>query len=140
MDHEHSWDGICDQLGDMPVSKSLFCYIVKTLQKVPDDVRDFVYENCEFVSVEAPAGQTIHTQCVKLKRRPWLIILTENDLTDDYMSIIAHEVAHAYSGHENYGIGTYDEAKRTENEACSLAKQWGFAGTGTELYKCLDEE
>lgn len=68
-----------------------------------------------------------------------LILLSEHIVDkyerEDIVSIIAHEIAHAYLGHANSHSLRSDEvhiADEMEVEACELARSWGFSGRGTD--------
>ncbi len=92
---EHSLEGVRDNLGELSVSAELEGYIFNTVRKLPDTVKEFVYKNCQFISIEAPGGRAIYTKSKDATRRPWVIILTDNKLSEDYQSVVAHEIAHA---------------------------------------------
>jgi len=70
-------------------------------------------------------GPPIYGQArFRLKQR-WLIVLSEDVLSDEPHGSIAHEIAHAYLGHDRQAIGTSIDV---EYQACDLAAKWGFGG------------
>ena len=129
---ENSFDGVFDNLGHLNVGVTLEGVIVRAVHKLPPKVREFVYGRCVFVSFAEGGGQCYY----KRTKRPWLIILGEK--ADE--SVVAHEIAHARLGHKCDLLGNNMEvAFKTETEACSLAKEWGFVGLGTEVDKEIIE-
>ena len=59
----------------------------------------------------------------------WLILLEENLTEKDARSIIAHEIAHAWLGHNRLAA---DTDASVEIEAVRQVKQWGFTGLGAD--------
>lgn len=94
--------------------------IYSTITHLHPEIREFIFDQCHFVSMEGLYGRCVYERC----RRPWLIILNEN--ADEFT--IAHEIAHAYLGHNKHEEGRDIEiGKKQEDEADSLAKKWGFS-------------
>jgi hypothetical protein len=84
--------------------------IIRVLYQLPEDVVIFALDRCSFVSVgKAASGMVlpgkigVHSQ-KKRSRNCWLIILDERSTDDE--SVIAHEIAHAWLGHDR--ISAYD--------------------------------
>lgn len=134
--------------------------IIQTLARLPEEVQEFVCTRCRFLSIGGSANAVVlngnmlfppplhFPEGIKwaieqgrieelLSNPPKLILLSEhivdNYEREDIVSIIAHEIAHAYLGHEPRHVGSEVNlpAKR-EVEACELARQWGFSGMGTD--------
>ncbi len=134
--------------------------IIQTLALLPKEVREFVFDRCRFLSIGRSANAVVlggsmllpfplnSSQGIKwaieqgrieefLSNPPKLILLSEH-IVDEYewednLSAIAHEIAHAYLGHEPRHVG--DEVNlpaEREVEACELARRWGFSGRGTD--------
>jgi len=126
----HTPEGINYNLDRQACSDALQYHIVKTLYRLPDEVREFVYENCRFSSV---ADTAVHRTTKDVKRYPWLILLHEQELDEDYQSVIARTIAHAYLDHRQYGVGwEVSEAAKYDKEATALVKKWGFVGPGAK--------
>ncbi len=109
----------------------LHAAIARALAKVPKTVLEFVLEKCIFLSTEQ-IGIVWPGRIAK--KCSWIIILNFCDLEeDDWESVIAHEVAHAFLGHDRMGL---DDQLDLERQACSLVKEWGFTGLGTDTEYC----
>lgn len=90
----------------------------RAISRLPDEVREFAYDRCRFASVGASMiGQTLPPGT------RWLILVRDEE-TDE--SVIAHEIAHAWRGHE--GPNTDSQ----EQEVRALVRSWGFSGLGTD--------
>jgi len=137
---DHSLDGILYQLGTLHVSHAMEVCIVKTISKLPDKVKEFIYDNCQFTAISSDSGQTICMTTKQNRMRPWLIILSEEN-KEDYESVIAHEIAHAWLRHKGAPgeILPIEKCKSNELEACFFARQWGFVGSGTVIDKGFAE-
>lgn len=112
--------------------------IAKVLPKIPNDVRDYVLNECFIFSagkgdfgVTWPASMILNSYD---RLRSWIIILSEDMPEDDKDSIIAHEIAHAYLKHDRLS----DVPVEVEKDACLLVKGWGFDGLGTNLEHCYE--
>jgi len=115
-------EGIMDNLGGLQVDRDLEFTIVKTLQKLPPRVRNYVYKNCAFTSIPKAGGQSL---CRHKIKKPWLIILS--DKADE--NVVAHEIAHARLGHKIDFPSIWPPIEwsyQTEKEACEQATKWGF--------------
>ena len=90
---------------------------------MPADARQFALDHCIFVSV----GSSSPAQVLPPTDR-WTVLLEEGQpsVTE---SVVAHEVAHAWLGHEGQNT---DEQER---DARSLARSWGFTGLGADDVK-----
>lgn len=136
---EHRPEGVSYELsGAMCVtSDDLRAIVAEVLLKVPDDVRDFVYWNCYFSSIECRAVFRDHTGKKEADLLYWHIFLYEDyDDKDDYQSVIAHLIANAYLGHNKKNCfmpPKVKEALKYEREACELVKKWGFVGSGAKV-------
>lgn len=111
--------------------------IVKVLSKLPDNVVQFALDRCSFTSVgKVTAGMVlpgkvgIHPS-EKRSRNCWLIILDERSTDDE--SVIAHEIAHAWLGHDRTSA---DDQETWEIDAANLTKEWGFEGRGSDPEFC----
>ena len=125
---ENSLEGVAYWLGDLPFGESLETVTIQAVHRLPDAVREFVYCHCRFASA-GDAGVTI--RCVPEAGRPWLIALGQGDVEE---GLIAHEIAHAWLGHEcDPQAGELRLTQQDEEAACDLTRQWGFGGTGTEI-------
>ena len=129
LERENSLEGVDYNLGLTAVSESLRYTIVSAVHKLPQEIKEFVFQKVFFTSIsEMGGGQCWH----KDNACPWAIVLGDKEEE----SIVAHEIAHAHLGHRTGGGGIRaEEALRIETEACSQAKQWGFSGSGTEVDK-----
>ena len=88
--------------------------IVKTLQKLPDDIYKYTLENVQF--------EKSMDCCLPLPqiKKPFLVMVKE-DATE---SKIAHEIAHAYLKHPAYTDISVEQAEKFEEEAKNLASKW----------------
>jgi len=131
---ERSLEGVHYQLSLEGVDiERLDVCITKTVAKLPDDVRHFVYDSCSFLSVQLGLTWPPDDR--------WKIILDDSMADDldpsDVESVIAHEIAHAYLGHSVFTLPELNPSGKyatspVEVEARELAEQWGFEGIGTE--------
>jgi hypothetical protein len=112
----------------------LLRWIVETVARLPQEAREFACERCRFLSVgrsaqgmAVPAGIATHAY-EKRTRNMWLILL-EEELRDEHAhSIIAHEIAHAWLGHDRF---TADAS--VEVETAEKVRKWGFTGLGADV-------
>jgi hypothetical protein len=111
--------------------------IIRVLYQLPEDVISFVLDRCSFLSVGRttsgmvlPGKIGVHAQ-EKRSRNCWLILLDEREIDDE--SVIAHEIAHAWLGHDR--ISAYD-TEIWEIDAANLTKSWGFEGRGSDVDAC----
>ncbi len=124
---EDSLDGVAYWLGDLPVPESLESMIIRAVHRLPSAAREFVYYNCQFASSEDGVVRMRH---VPQARQPWLITVGARHVDE---SLIIHEIAHAWLGHEwDPQRGELRITQQDEEVACDLTRQWGFEGEGTE--------
>ena len=137
--------------------------LLRTVERLPDGVQEFVCERCVFLALadhgmvlpgrityphfaetaemveKAPPNASFSklTDYVEEHERtaPKWIVLLQGTPSDDE-SILAHEIAHAYLGHDRLAIYDGDEAGHAEMAACELTKSWGFQGLGTDTDHC----
>ena len=88
--------------------------VQRTLKRLPEEVREFALDWIQFTS---PAEEGAHLLSPSDR---WTVVLSEKEQDE---SVVAHEVAHAWRGHEE----TSDER---EQEVRDLARAWGFTGFG----------
>ena len=62
-------------------------------------------------------------------RNMWLILLHEKLPVDEECSIIAHEIAHAWLGHDKLSLNF---PPSSEVDAAILTGSWGFTGRGAD--------
>jgi hypothetical protein len=81
-----------------------------------------------------------------LERKWRTIVLLNYEIAsdDDVDSIIAHEIAHAYLGHDQMTLGEVEDREidgrtvpvlKLEYEAYELTRTWGFKGSGADIEK-----
>jgi hypothetical protein len=118
----NSMDGIYYALdGHLFASHDMETLILKTLQRLPKEVQEFVYENCSFKEIEPDSGHAFSMK--KNRRLTWLILLGSQ--ADE--SLIAHEIAHAWLGHHHalrYEIA--GNCIPQEIAAWTAVKEWGW--------------
>ena len=109
-------------------------WIVQTVARLPEEVRDFACERCRFLSVGRSAlGMVIPADIAthaleECTCNMWLILLEEELPEDDAHSIIAHEIAHARLGHNRFTADASVEILTAEK-----TKEWGFTGLGADV-------
>jgi len=103
--------------------KNIEQYWSETVQRLPEEVRNFVFENCtptkrEKESIEGTQGLTVET-----KGKNYLILFfMPFDSALDPHSICAHEIAHAWLLHKE--LNTPVEEITVEEQV----RKWGFCG------------
>ena len=111
--------------------------IIATICRLPDEVAEFALDRCNFVSIGEegtgygivlPGRIGVHPG-ERRSKNIWIIVLAENLPDEDSHSIIAHEIAHAWLGHDRVGEIPED----CETQASDLVRQWGFTGRGANL-------
>jgi hypothetical protein len=140
---ENSLEGILSQLDIVGTSPSANIkdeiFIVKTLLRLPEDVRNKVLKEVSFIILYAKSttvkkclhilfdkkdlksSSTKERYITAFKRT--FIVFNFTHLTDwDKMDIIAHEISHFILGHENSQYYSRDGEKKVED----LIKKWGF--------------
>jgi hypothetical protein len=117
------------------ISPEMLTCIAETLAKLPRVAAVFAFERCLFMSI----GGTVWGKCrpASLVRHPrtgstrnmWLILLNEDMPREEWHSVIAHEIAHAWRKDDYSGITPEDEELQTD----LLTRLWGFAGIGADV-------
>jgi hypothetical protein len=125
---ENSLEGVAYWLGDLPVPEALESVIIKTVHKLPSQIRDCIYDECRFISLDPAGGQAC---CLQKDKQPRLLVFGQNLPDED---AIAHEIACAWLGHQSGpGLGELRETRREEEAACDLIRKWGFSRFGTAI-------
>ena len=107
--------------------------IIKVLLKLPEEVRDFLTESCKFFVPDFEYGRVWEGQDFQADFIIYLgQDLAEMENEEDALSVIAHEIAHAYLNHSTLST----DGVECEKEACEKASSWGFSGIGTDLDYC----
>lgn len=125
--------------------------IFKTVVQLPKDIQEFVCEHCRFLSIGGSANALVlngslafpfplnspdgikwaieHGKIENFLLNPPKLILLSGHVIDEYepediMSMIAHEIAHAFLGHEPFhgGVDGFALAAKREVEACDLGR------------------
>jgi hypothetical protein len=106
--------------------------LIEALRRLPEDVRNFALDECFFVAVGRPDDGGFFVSPESLRagaeepRR--LVVLNSSWQGEDFQSAVAHEVAHLWLEHPEFG-GPYYE--HNEDAAAALVRKWGFTGTGS---------
>lgn len=113
---------------------SLESTIVAVIAKLPPDVQEFVGDRCRFLSVGRVCwGMTMRQMICEIDAKEvedkWLILLEEQTPAEQIESVVAHEIAHAWLGHDRYDPDLLPEC---EVEAALLTREWGFEGWGAD--------
>ena len=88
--------------------------IIKTLQKLPKDIYNFVIENVQF--------EEAMDCCLPIPEiKKSFLVLVQKDTS---ICKIAHEIAHAYLKHPAYTNISVQKAKEFEKQATELAETW----------------
>lgn len=125
---ENSLEGVAYWLEDLPGPEALESVIIKTVHKLPSQIREFVYYECRFISLDPDGKQACYLQTVK---RPCLLILGQGPPDEN---AIAHAIACAWLEHQGGpGLRELRETRREEETACDLIRRWGFSGVSTEI-------
>ena len=90
---ENSLDGVAYWLGDLPGLEAAESVIIKTVHKLPSQIREFVYHKCHFISPDSDREQTCNLRTVK---RPCLLILDQDQPDEE---AIARQIARAWLRH-----------------------------------------
>lgn len=88
--------------------------IIKTLQKLPKDIYNFVLENVQFEE-----AMDCCLPIPEIKKN--FLVLVQKDAS---VCKIAHEIAHAYLKHPAYTNISVQKAKEFEKQAIELAEKW----------------
>lgn len=110
--------------------------LVTAYMSLPPVVQEFVLSETRILSVGRQAfGQTFPSRIVH--DRPWLVVLFEGVESDELPALIAHEIAHAWLGHDGWrGVSDAASFRQIETAAADQAKAWGFTGPGTDEAFC----
>ena len=109
--------------------------LVRVIAQLPEIVRDYTLERCRFVSVGEELNGVVLPGRIgrtSLNEPTWIVVLSERIEDEDLDGIVAHEIAHAWFGHDRLGMPPED----CETKAANLALAWGFTGTGTDADYC----
>ncbi|TMB65067.1 MAG: hypothetical protein E6J43_12440 [Chloroflexi bacterium] len=128
---------IWNQVAYLGEDNDLRSVIGDTIGRLPDDALLLAADRCVFVSVgRTVEGMTLPgdvLQRVDEDDPTWLILLDDRIMdtkeADDVESVIAHEIAHAFLGHNRM---TDDGDRSVEIATCKLVREWGFEGSGTD--------
>ena len=121
--------------GENPLMQGL---IAATIARLPRDVSVFALDRCRFVSVGVGAsGITLPGRIgvhgvEHRSRNCWIIVLDDRVAHDQIQSMIGHEIAHAWLGHDRLGETPED----CERQAALLTGKWGFVGDGADPEFC----
>ncbi len=169
MEDEQLTFEINERLDYWPPFGSLHTTLISTIRKLPEDVREFALENCFFLSMEEGVYGTIvsgaHASNIRWPmlehledeekirilnnlEHKWrkIILLRSETPKDDVESIIAHEIAHAYLGHNEMDEIEVEEREIdgrmvpvnvVEYETYKLTRSWGFTGSGADIEKSV---
>jgi hypothetical protein len=105
---------------------------IQTVARLPREVREFVFERCVFLSI----GHVNHGMALPgtiAQPDTWIILLGERLPQKDAHSIVAHEIAHAWLGHNRFAL---DVPPDCETQAANLTRDWGFTGKGANARYC----
>ncbi len=116
--------------------EDLWRQIVEAIERLPEEVRDFALDRCRFLSV----ARTTHGMVLpgrigthEVTNEPtWLVLLSEAIPAEDVHGAIAHEIAHAWLGHDRLAFPPDD----CEIQAANLTMEWGFSGVGADAEHC----
>lgn len=102
--------------------------ITRALVRVPAEVRQFAITECVFVSAGADTLGLCRPVSI-IGQATWLIVLAEGE-AEIVENVVAHEVAHAWLGHD---IGdTSSTHEEIEAATRQLLRDWGFKGEGAD--------
>jgi len=119
-------------LGD---DQDLELLIGDVLVRLPDQPLLKAIDSCVFGSVgRSNQGLTLPANVLNGgEAESWLILLDDAMLaskqTEDIQSVIAHEIAHAYLGHDR--VADAGDVS-IELDACRQVREWGFQGSGAD--------
>lgn len=102
--------------------------LASVLVRLPKRVRHFVQRRCQILSIGLGSGAITWPASIVDKRVKWLIVMSETKFRSQRRreSTIAHEVAHAWLGHNRLDP---DISPDVEEEADNQAVAWGFSRT-----------
>lgn len=117
----HSAEGIYYNIGVLSVPSNMESHILKTIYRLPDEVREFVCDECDFCNIKS--GTAINLK--EPRKGQWLIILYDDVAEENVENLIAHEIAHAWLKHTTVRL-SHEKDLEQEKEADVTAKKWGF--------------
>lgn len=130
---ENSEEGVAYQLDLLMGEVDLARAIVRTVARLPVEVREYVYEKCKFIDCGGNTrGHVLPGYW--LADAEWIIVLDAGMLGDldeeSVMGVIAHEIGHAWLKDDffNPPVAFPDNEIRTANQA----RAWGFTGEGAD--------
>lgn len=129
-----SLEGIHYRIAYLGESEFTRAHIANAVSRLPGDVQDFACERCRFVSVgEGAMGITLPGSIgvnahEKRSRNMWIIVLDDRIPVEELDGVVAHEIAHAWLGHNRCEEVTVDD----EVAAATLTREWGFTGRGAD--------
>jgi hypothetical protein len=112
-----------DLFGDV-VDDDLQVTIVRTVARLPEEVRDMVIEECRFI--EVPEVQTIRPAT----RPRWLILLRPDLPAADVPSLIARNIALVWLRRRQPARPC---TLGVDLRAAKLVQSWGFEGPGADV-------
>lgn len=107
-------------LCDSYLSEDLTRIACRVIEKLPEDVQEFVLEQCLFVLI-SPDDQHGLTVPVRPQAQ-WLITLNEATSDDQQPFTIVHEIAHAWLKHKPEEAGCFTHERDADNQVA----QWGW--------------
>ncbi len=96
------------------VSVPLLCRVDKTVARLPDEVREFVKENVQF-------EEACNSMIPRTQFRKKYIVFLKPDFAE---RTLAHEIAHAYLGHDIDDPDDKIKIGDWEADANRLARKW----------------
>lgn len=127
-----SFDEVFYQIGDLlSGSDEDRALVSMSVSRLPDEVQDFVFENISFIIITEPStmGGVFFDVPPKRDGSPATVVLChfrEEDPIEFRLSVIAHEIAHVFSGQKQWHQGLTSSFLSDEKEADALIKKWGF--------------
>jgi hypothetical protein len=104
--------------------ETVWTIINETIARLPEEVQAFVDRECNFhVYHQGVHGMALHRD--QLQDKPWLLMIQSNADAADAHGFVAHEIAHAWLGHQ-----AADAVAEQEMAALELTAAWGFTGAG----------
>jgi Zn-dependent peptidase ImmA (M78 family) len=105
-------NGLCD----FNECSEIYQRILKVLQKIPENVYDFVIEAVYFSD---PITQVIRIKDMSKFKKQYIAII--NKKASEFT--IAHEIAHAWLGHKMFSEKSIEQEKQANEQA----RAWGFS-------------
>jgi hypothetical protein len=107
--------------------------IIDTVDRLPREIAEFACKSCVFVSVGKVRAITLPSSWQTwpgAESPEYLIVLLDDKPSSEFAAIIAHEIAHAWLGHNYFE----EQGPELENEAAAVAQSWGFSGGATVVH------